>query len=280
MIVSSPLATIDIENDEDYIGCDYYGRVSYANLVIAHTSQVTSTNSRTTYNPGTLVIVAAQGDDRNIYAFLATAIEVLSDKTAIHYWPTERPNPVNKLKVLTPIMLLPDTCYSRMSQGGLRLIERAACARYLRDEAQIVTPLPKPEVEPQPDTVVRLIKETTGKIGYVYILRNRLGEGYKIGITANIHQRFKALEVGTKADCIGYWSSENYKNLESFLHGLFTPARVPQSEWFMLSPHQLEFSIAWLDENSTPIDIDYPVTVDSGNWFKRLIQQAISFIKD
>jgi hypothetical protein len=280
MIVSSPLATIDIENDEDYIGCDYYGRVSYASLVIAHTSQVTSTNSRTTYNPGTLVIVAAQGDDRNIYAFLATAIEVLSDKTAIHYWPTERPNPVNKLKVLTPIMLLPDTCYSSMTQGGLRLIERAVCARYLRDEAQIVTPLPKPEVEPQPDTVVRLIKETTGKIGYVYILRNRLGEGYKIGITANIHQRFKALEVGTKADCIGYWSSENYKNLESFLHGLFTPARVPQSEWFMLSPHQLEFSIAWLDENSTPIDIDYPVTVDKGNWFKRLIQRVISFIKD
>jgi hypothetical protein len=279
MIVSSPLATIDIENDDDYIGCDYYGRVSYASLVIAHTSQVTSTNSRTTYNPGTLVIVAAQGDDRNIYAFLATAIEVLSDKTAIHYWPTERPNPVNKLKVLTPIMLLPDTCYSSMTQGGLRLTERATCARYLRDEAQIVTPLPKPEVEPQSDTVVRLIKDTTGKIGYVYILRNRLGEGYKIGITANIHQRFKALEVGTKADCIGYWSSENYKNLESFLHGLFTPARVPQSEWFMLSPQQLQFSIAWLDENSTPIDIDYPIAVDTGNWFKRLIHRAISFIK-
>lgn len=277
MTVSAPLATIEIHNDEDYIGCDYYG-FSYPGLVIAHTNSVTSTNGRTTYDPGTLVIVSARGEDRNIYAFLATAIEVMTDRDATHFWPKQcRPNPVNKLKVLTPIMLLPETCYSKMTQGGLKLVERAACARYLRDEAQIVTPLPKAEVEPQPESVVRTVKEAPGKIGYVYILQNLLGEGYKIGITANIHQRFKALEVGTKAHCVGYWSSENYKNLEAFLHNLYTPARVPQSEWFMLSPRQLDFSIDWLNENSTPIDVHYSGCDD--NWLQRLIKQIIAFMR-
>ena len=276
MTVSAPLATIEIHNDEDYIGCDYYG-FSYPSLVIAHTNGVTSTNGRTTYDPGTLVIVSSRGEDRNIYAFLATAIEVMTDRTAVDYWPGARPNPVNKLKVLTPITLLPETCYSKMTQGGLMLVERATCARYLRDEAQIVTPLPKEEIDPQPESVVRLLKETTNKIGYVYILRNMLGEGYKIGITANIHQRFKALEVGSKAKCVGYWSSENYKNLESFLHGLYTPARVPQSEWFMLNYDQLEFAICWLNENSTPIDVDWTGRQDG--WFKRLIKQIIAFIR-
>ena len=276
MTVSAPLATIEIHNDEDYIGCDYYG-FAYSSLVIAHTNSVTSTNGRTTYDPGTLVIVSSRGEDRNIYAFLATAIEVMTDRTAVDYWPGARANPVNKLKVLTPITLLPETCYSKMTQGGLMLVERAACARYLRDEAQIITPLPKAEVEPQSEPVVRLLKETGNKIGYVYILHNNLGEGYKIGITANIHQRFKALEVGTKATCIGYWSSENYKNLEAFLHNLYTPARVPQSEWFMLSPQQLAFSIDWLNENSTPIDVDWTGRQDG--WFKRLIKQIIAFMR-
>ncbi len=276
MTVSAPLATIDIQNDDDYIGNDYYG-FAYPSLVIAHTNGATSTNGRTTYKPGTLVIVSARGDDRNIYAFLATAIEVMTDRDATDYWPGARSNPVNKLKVLTPITLLPDTVYSKMTQGGLLLVERAAVARYLRDEAQIVTPLPKEDIDPQPEPIVRLLKETTNKIGYVYILRNLLGEGYKIGITANIHQRFKALEVGSKAKCVGYWSSENYKNLESFLHGLYTPARVPQSEWFMLNNDQLEFAIDWLNENSTPIDVDWAGRQD--NWLQRLIKQIIAFIR-
>ena len=277
MTVSAPLATIEIHNDVDYIGCDYYG-FAYPGLVIAHTNSVTSTNGRTTYDPGTLIIVSARGEDRNIYAFLATAIEVMTDRDATHYWPLQcRANPVNKLKVLTPITLLPETCYSKMTQGGLKLVERAACARYLRDEAQIVTPLPKEQVEPQSEAVVRLLKDTGNKIGYVYILHNLLGEGYKIGITANIHQRFKSLEVGTKANCVGYWSSENYKNLEAFLHNLYTPARVPQSEWFMLSPHQLDFAIDWLNENSTPIDVHWTGRQDG--WFKRLIKQIIAFVR-
>ena len=277
MTVSAPLATIEIENDDDYIGCDYYG-FSNSGLVIAHTNSVTSTNGRTTYKPGTLVIVSARAEDRNIYAFLATALGVSESKTAMDYWPCQiKPNPVNRLKVLTPITLLPETVYSKMTQGGLMLVERAAVARYLRDEAQIITPLPKEAVDPQPESLVRTLKETTHKIGYVYILRNLLGEGYKIGITANIHQRFKALEVGSKAKCIGYWSSENYKNLESFLHGLYTPARVPQSEWFMLNADQLEFAIDWLNENSTPIDVDWTGRQDG--WFKRLIKQIIAFIR-
>ena len=264
-------------NENDYIGCDYYG-FSYESLAIAHASGVTSTNGRTTYDPGTLVIVCARGDDRNIYAFLGTAKGVIENKTAEAFWPGARQNPVNQLKVLTPITLLPDSEYSKMTQGGLLLVERVQCARYLRDEAQIITPIPSPDREPVPLEFVEKMRKADHKekIGYVYVIRNLLGEGYKIGITINIHSRFKALEVGTKAECIGYWSSPDYKKLESFLHTLYSPDRVPQSEWFMLSKTQLEFSLEWLDEMATPIKVNY--FKDEPNWLQRLWAWVVALI--
>ena len=262
--------------DNDYIGCDYYG-FAYESLVYSHAAQFTTTNGRTTYQPGTLVIVCARADDRNIYAYLATAKGVDEHKTAADFYPDAKPNPVNRLKVLTPITLLPDTVYSKMTQGGLLKVERAAVARYIRDEAQIITPIPAPDPAPVPTEFVDKAKsDAKEKIGYVYVIRNNLGEGYKIGITANIHSRFKALEVGTKAECIGYWSSPDYKKLEAFLHNLYTPERVPQSEWFMLSKKQLEFSLAWLDEMAIPIDNNYSTTTES--WWTRFVAWITNLI--
>ena len=44
------------------------------------------------------------------------------------------------------------------------------------------------------------------KTGYLYLLKNNILGGYKIGITTAPTSRFKALGVGTKSTLIGYWS--------------------------------------------------------------------------
>ena len=244
----------------DYIGCHYYG-FAYPSLVISHTSGVSSHACRSKFDPGTLVIVCAMGEDRNIYGFLGTALEVLTDKKPSDFWPGGVKNdasPVTKLKVLTPITLIPETVFSKMTQGGLMNVERSAVAQYIREYHNVITPVPQPELEntPPPSEAPRETPKPAvvdGKIGYVYVIENLQAQGYKIGITDNIHRRFRQLEVGTKANFIGYWSSENYKNLEKFLHTQFEPERVPQSEWFILDDAQLDWTCDWLDENASQV---------------------------
>lgn len=77
------------------------------------------------------------------------------------------------------------------------------------------------------------------KPGYVYILKSTVLGGYKVGITTAPTSRFKALCVGTKAELIGYWKCEYYRELEKQLHKEYTEVRVPQSEWFDLDGLQL-----------------------------------------
>ena len=261
----------------DYIGCHYYG-FNYPSLVISHTSGVSSHACRSKFDPGTLVIVCAQGEDRNIYGFLGTALEVISDKKPSDYWPTVTMDsaPVTKLKVLTPITFIPETVYSKMTQGGLMNVERSAVAQYLRDDNNVITPVPQLELEntPSPSEAPRVASKpsvTDGKIGYVYVIENLLGQGFKLGITDNIHRRFRQLEVGTKAQCIGYWSSENYKNLEKFLHTQFEPERVPQSEWFILTDEQLDWVCDWLDDNASQVkcSLTEPGSIYVPTWVNR-----------
>jgi len=204
------------------------------------------------------------GEDRNIYGFLGTAIEVVEGMTASEIWPGGNDAPVNRIKVLTPIQMIPDHLYSQMTQAGLKRNERAGVAHHLRDESNISTPLPKADVPQAPVATVEasLTVDKSGKIGYLYVIQNLLGEGYKIGITDNIHRRFKQLEIGTKAACIGYWSSDNYKNVEKFLHTQFNPQNVPQSEWFMLSDDQLVWSIDWLNENCSQVELNVAIGDD------------------
>ena len=73
------------------------------------------------------------------------------------------------------------------------------------------------------------------KTGYLYLLKNNILGGYKIGITTSPKSRFKALAVGTKATLIGYWQLDAYRELEKQLHKEYADYRVPQSEWFDLT---------------------------------------------
>ena len=77
------------------------------------------------------------------------------------------------------------------------------------------------------------------KTGYVYVLKSTLLGGYKIGITTSPASRFKALAVGSKAELVGYWSVDAYRELEKQLHKEYGAKRVPQSEWFDLTEEEL-----------------------------------------
>ena len=73
------------------------------------------------------------------------------------------------------------------------------------------------------------------KPGYLYLLRNTVLGGYKIGITTAPESRFKALSVGDKTELVGYWQTDYYRELEKHYHKLYKDERVPQSEWFDLT---------------------------------------------
>ena len=87
--------------------------------------------------------------------------------------------------------------------------------------------------------------------GTVYVLKDLLKGGYKIGISRVITARLKQLEVGTKAEVVGLWNSPNYTDLERMLHGKYAKLRIPQSEWFALSYDELADVVDWLNTNAT-----------------------------
>jgi hypothetical protein len=272
-----------MSKNPDKIGNHYYG-FAYPSLVIAHTSGVTCHNSRSKFEPGQLVIVCARGEDRNIYGFLATSLGFLKDVTPGQYFPGSKDydvRPITKLKVLTPIILIPDSTYKKLEQCGLTHKDRATVASYLREQANIITPLPTAaeEATVSPSEAPKVVSKD-GRIGYVYLIENLLGEGYKIGITDNIHRRFKQLEIGSKAACIGYWSSPNYKNLEKFLHTQFNPQNVPQSEWFILTDDQLIWAVEWLNENGSQVELNLIVDEEDkkpvGLWAR--LKRALFFV--
>ena len=72
------------------------------------------------------------------------------------------------------------------------------------------------------------------KTGYVYLLKNNILGGYKVGITTAPTSRFRALGVGSKSTLIGYWQLNAYRELEIQLDKEYADRRVPQSEWFNL----------------------------------------------
>ena len=269
------------KNPDDKIGCHYYG-FAYPSLVTSHTQGVTAHGNKSKFLEGQLVIVCARGEDRNIYGYLATALEILDNKKPTDYWPSAQciDSPVTRLKVLTPITLIDESAYTQMLQCGLTHVDRITVAAYIREQANIITPIPSAaeEATVAPSEAPKVVSKD-GKIGYVYIIENLLGEGYKIGITDNIHRRFKQLEIGDKARCIGYWSSLNYKNLEKFLHTQFNPENVPQSEWFILSDDQLIWAIEWLDENGSQVELNVMLepedTTPVGLWTR--VKRAFSF---
>jgi hypothetical protein len=78
------------------------------------------------------------------------------------------------------------------------------------------------------------------KPGYLYLLRNTLLGGYKIGITTAPASRFKALAVGEKTEIVGYWQHDGYRELEKHFHKEYKEQRCPQSEWFKLDESMVQ----------------------------------------
>ena len=87
-------------------------------------------------------------------------------------------------------------------------------------------------------------------VGTLYILKDLLKGGYKIGISKVIKSRLKQLEVGKKAEVVGLWESPNYSDLERMLHSRYAEYRIPQSEWFALDYDELSNAVDWLNANA------------------------------
>lgn len=88
------------------------------------------------------------------------------------------------------------------------------------------------------------------KPGYLYLLKNTLLGGYKIGITTAPESRFKTLAVGTKSVLLGYWRTERYRELEKHYHKLYTKERVPQSEWFDLDDEAVDLVVSQMHSSA------------------------------
>ena len=86
--------------------------------------------------------------------------------------------------------------------------------------------------------------------GYVYLIRN--GDLYKIGHTSNLERRLKQLQP-----CVLVQSliTDRSLNLEQELHKRFQGVRLPQSEYFLLNPHQVEqvrLALGWKKPQNQP----------------------------
>ena len=86
--------------------------------------------------------------------------------------------------------------------------------------------------------------------GYVYLIRN--GDLYKIGHTSNLERRLKQLQP-----CVLVQSliTDRSLNLEQELHKRFQGVRLPQSEYFRLTPHQVEqvrLALGWKKPQNQP----------------------------
>ena len=72
------------------------------------------------------------------------------------------------------------------------------------------------------------------EIGFVYFIRN--DDIFKIGMTQNLLRRMQQLQPDEILDSI---RCSNYLELEKKLHSKFADCRIPQTEYFRLSPSQI-----------------------------------------
>ena len=78
----------------------------------------------------------------------------------------------------------------------------------------------------------------------IYLIRSKASGLHKIGITSNWTRRSRELEVGRKTVTVTTARVFNAAALERSLHQRYASARLPQSEWFTLTPIQLQEVIA------------------------------------
>ena len=88
------------------------------------------------------------------------------------------------------------------------------------------------------DSIPDLIKEINrlrDTPGYVYLLRNK--DLYKIGITMSMRRRIKELKPD---EVLEVMQMPNTRGVERVLHARFRHKRIPQSEYFRLSPEEVK----------------------------------------
>ena len=73
--------------------------------------------------------------------------------------------------------------------------------------------------------------DKTKKSGFVYFIKN--DDIYKIGITDNLMRRMKELQADEMINTV---KCVNYESLEKELHKEFKKYRIPQTEYFRLTP--------------------------------------------
>lgn len=80
----------------------------------------------------------------------------------------------------------------------------------------------------------------SNRAGAVYLIRVPETNCYKIGRTANLDNRFKALQSASPHDLelVAFCTTEDMYKTESYLHERFDEQRV-KGEWFELEPHEL-----------------------------------------
>mgnify|MGYP001396477811 CR=1 FL=1 len=222
--------------------CFYYN-YNFDNLVISFEKGVTCNAANHFVDAGELIIICAQQNPgKQVYGFLARS-QGIALRTAKYYWPDfHRPdNRVMKIEVLSRLVHIPSSVTGPMCRAGIMKENREEVKAWLlahpneikRDLQPVITKanIPKPK-----------------KLGYIYILE--IDAGYKIGITTNLDQRMKQLEVPSKASIIGHWQSRDYEALERLLHKTYKEWRVPQSEWFTINRDQLQFALDLLNSSA------------------------------
>ena len=71
--------------------------------------------------------------------------------------------------------------------------------------------------------------------GFVYLVRN--GDLFKIGITENLLRRLSEIKPDEVLDVI---RCQNYQDVERKIHNKFKEVRIPQTEYFRLTPAHVQ----------------------------------------
>ncbi|MBN2878196.1 MAG: GIY-YIG nuclease family protein [Clostridia bacterium] len=82
--------------------------------------------------------------------------------------------------------------------------------------------------------ILSLIGEVSEKRGYVYLIR--IADLYKIGVTVNVERRMEQLKPD---EVLAVKEAINTYGIEKILHKRYAHCRLPQSEYFRLTPQEV-----------------------------------------
>ena len=101
--------------------------------------------------------------------------------------------------------------------------------------------------------ILSLIDEVSEKRGYVYLVR--FADLYKIGITINVERRMEQLKPD---EVLAIKEAINTFGIEKILHKRYAHCRLPQSEYFRLTPQEV-LQVKGILDGSALCDIDFSI---------------------